>query len=93
VHVGEGKCWMHGGVKEGDARVKHYRYSSIRRERIAELIAEHQRDPDPLNILPEIAALRALFQEFVERYDENTEALLAWHASFALTRIRCPKRW
>jgi phage terminase large subunit-like protein len=82
---------MHGGVKEGDARVKHYRYSSIRRERIAELIAEHQRDPDPLNILPEIAALRALFQEFVERYDENTEALLAWHASFALTKNPLPE--
>jgi hypothetical protein len=91
VHVGEGKCWMHGGVKEGDARVKHYRYSSMRRERIAELIAEHQRDPDPLNILPEIAALRALFQEFVERYDENTEALLAWHASFQLSRNPLPE--
>ncbi len=31
---------------------------------------------------PELAAARALFQDFFERYDENREALLAWHSSF-----------
>ena len=82
---------MHGGTKLGDPRLKHGRYSSISRPRLRELIAQHERDPDPLNILPEIAALRALFQEFVERYDEHTEALLAWHASFQLTRRPLPE--
>jgi hypothetical protein len=91
THVGQGKCWMHGGTKPGDPRLKTGRYSTITRVRLRELIAQHEADPDPLNILPEIAALRALFQEFVERYDEHTEALLAWHASFQLTRRPLPE--
>jgi hypothetical protein len=86
-HVGQGKCWLHGGRTP----IKHGRYSKINRARIRELIAQHEADPDPLNVLPEIAALRALFQEFIERYDEHTEALLAWHASFQLTRRPLPE--
>jgi hypothetical protein len=86
-HVGQGKCWLHGGATP----IKHGRYSTINRPRLRDLIAQHAADPDPLNVLPEIAALRALFQEFVERYDEHTEALLAWHASFQLTRRPLPE--
>jgi len=86
-HPGQGKCWLHGGKTP----IKHGRYSTIKRDRIRDLIAQHEADPDPLNVLPEIAALRALFQEFVERYDEHTEALLAWHASFQLTRRPLPE--
>lgn len=91
VHPGQGKCWMHGGTKAGDPRLKHGRYSSIDRPRIRELIEAHERDPDPLNLLPEIAALRALFQDFIERYEVNTEALLAWHASWQITRRPLPE--
>lgn len=77
-HVGQGKCYLHGGLTP----IKHGRYSSIRRVAIRELIEQHAADPDPLNILPELAAARALFQDFIERYDAWTEALLAWHASW-----------
>ncbi len=31
---------------------------------------------------PELIACRALFVDYVERYDEFTEALKAWHASY-----------
>lgn len=34
-------------------------------------------------MLPELAAARGLFQDFIERYDEWREAVLAWHASFS----------
>jgi len=77
-HLGQGRCKLHGGATP----IKHGRYSLIRRDGIRELIEQHEKDPDPLNILPELAAARALFQDFIERYDENTEALLAWHASY-----------
>lgn len=91
THAGQGRCWMHGGTKPGDPRVKHGRYRTIKSERLRELIAQHEADPDPLNILPEIAALRALFQEFIERYDVHTAALLAWHASFQLQQRPIPE--
>lgn len=86
-HVGAGRCYLHGGLNP----IKHGRYSTIKRERIRDLIEQHAADPDPLNVLPEIAALRALFQEFIERYDEQTEALIAWHLSWQLTRRPLPE--
>lgn len=86
-HVGQGRCYLHGGATP----IRTGRYSTIKRERIRDLIEAHASDPEPLNILPEIAALRALFQDFIERYDEHTEALLAWHASFQLTRRPLPE--
>lgn len=78
-HVGAGRCFLHGGK----SLVKHGRYSTIKRESLKTLIEQHEADPDPLNILPELAAARALFQDFVERYDEWADALTAWHASFS----------
>jgi hypothetical protein len=86
-HPGQGRCYLHGGKTP----IKHGRYSTITRTRIRDLIEQHEADADPLNIFPEIAALRALFQEFIERYDEHTEALLAWHASWQLTRRPLPE--
>lgn len=86
-HVGQGRCKLHGGATPS----RHGRYSLIKRERIRDLIEQHATDPAPLDIFPELAALRALFQDFIERYDENTEALLAWHASFQLTRRPLPE--
>ncbi len=46
------------------------------------MIDRHQRDPDPLNTLPEIAAARAVFEDFINRYEEHSAALIAWHESF-----------
>ncbi len=77
-HLGQGRCRYHGGATP----IKHGRYSKITRPRIQELITTHAADPDPLDTMPELAAARALFQDFIERYDENTEALLAWHRSW-----------
>lgn len=96
AHFGAGRCWRHGGVKKGkdgavaDRRVTTgltgNRYSTIGRARIRELIEQHAADPDPMNLLPEVAALRALFQDFIERYDLHTAALIDWHESFRMTK-------
>jgi hypothetical protein len=82
-HVGQGRCWLHGGASP----IKHGRYSTIQRERIRDLILKHEEDKDPLNILPEVAALRAMFQDYIERYDAHTDALIAWHQSYEATRV------
>jgi molecular chaperone DnaK (HSP70) len=71
---------MHGAG--GGRPAIHGRYSKVKREQLRSLIEEHEADPDPLNIFPELAAARALFQDFIERYDEFIEALVAWHHYF-----------
>ena len=75
AHPGVGNCKFHGG----NAPVRHGRYSKIRREQLRDLIAEYAADPDPLNLEPELAAMRALFDGYVSRYDEIVEALLEWN--------------
>jgi len=74
-HPGEGRCKFHGGATP----VKHGRYSDIERDRISDLLQKFEDDEDPLDILSEIAAARALLQDFIERYDQYREALIAWY--------------
>lgn len=78
-HVGLGTCSAHGG----NNRVTHGRYRAIQRPRIAELIAHFESDENPLETLPEITVVRALLVDWIERYDDITESVLAWHASYA----------
>lgn len=76
-HPGVGRCWLHAGRPPS-----HARYSSIKTRALRELYERHIDDPDPLNIEPELAQARAIFQDFIERYDAWREALLAWHESY-----------
>lgn len=78
-HLGVGRCKLHGG----SVPIKSGRYSKVKNTRLKELIAEHEADPDPLNMEPELAAMRALFEDFINRYEEFKDAILAWHASFS----------
>lgn len=79
-HVGRGRCWLHGGLTPS----KHGRYSLIKSERLQAILQEVEQDPDPLNLIPEVHTLRMLTIDYINRYDEYTEALLAWHASWTL---------
>lgn len=81
-HVGQGKCKLHGGANP----IRHGRYSTIQRPRIRALIEQFEADPNPLSTLAEIAFVRALLQDFVERYEENAAAIVAWHLSFSVTQ-------
>lgn len=78
-------CRMHGAgslAKPGGRPPTHGRYSKLKQEELRSLIESHLRDPNPLDVFPELAAARALFQDFIERYDEHSEALIAWHQSY-----------
>ena len=77
-HEGDGRCWLHGGLTP----VRHGRYSSVVRREIQDLIRELENDPDPLNILPELLMVRALLADYLNRYEENRDAVLAWYASW-----------
>jgi len=87
AHVGQGRCKLHGG----NSPIKHGRYSIIRRESLRDLAGHFETDPDPLNLLPDLAQCRALYTDFINRYDAWSEALLAWHDSYKARDL--PKRF
>lgn len=83
-HVGVGRCSIHNGG--GENRVVHgqRRRYPLQTPRIGELLEHHAADPDPFNVREELDLARSVLQDWIERYEDNTEALLAWHASFKL---------
>lgn len=74
-HVGFGKCRLHGGATP----TRTGRWSAITHERLAPLVKAFMADPEPLDLLPEVALLRALVLDFVERYNARVDALEAWN--------------
>ena len=73
----EGRCKLHGGATP----IRHGRYSKLSHRRLGDLLQRYEDDPDPLNLLPELALLRALLEDYVERYDDFRDALVAWYGS------------
>lgn len=73
-HLGLGRCRNHGGASQvihgqrarTPALRRHYAISS---PEVGELVAQYQSDPDPLNVLHEIAVLRALIHRAIEQID------------------------
>ena len=80
-HPGAGKCKLHGGATP----IKHGLASSIERVRLADRIARHLANPDPLDLLSELALLRVIAEDLIERWESIygvDGTLLAWHESF-----------
>jgi len=75
-HPGQGYCYIHGGtVLMGNGRYRQVVHNSLRNklDRIA-------RDEQSLmDLAPEATLLRALVIDFVNRYQDFSEALLAWY--------------
>ncbi|HSR53819.1 MAG TPA: hypothetical protein VLV83_23580 [Acidobacteriota bacterium] len=76
-HVGQGRCRLHGG----STPIKNGLYSTIKNERIRELM-EEMKDAPWKGLEEDVRLCRALIRDFVERYEEYMEALVAWHESF-----------
>lgn len=67
-HFGEGRCRLHGG-KVG-RQFKHGQYATVTKKTIRDLANELEADPEPLNVLPELALARALLLDWLNRYGE-----------------------
>ncbi len=80
-HVGVGRCKLHGGATpiKSDGRCSEI-YKQL--PRLGERIAQFLEDPEPLNLMRDLATLRALLTDYIERYEEFTDALIAWHETF-----------
>jgi hypothetical protein len=73
------RCRLHGGAEGSGRPVTTGRYAKLKNKRIADLVERHGEEEDILDIKPEVILLRALTEDYINRYDEITEALLAWH--------------
>lgn len=69
AHPGVDRCWLHGGRKADgtDKRVKSGRYSKTMSSSLGELAEKHLANLDPLNLMPELAMLRALLENYLAR--------------------------
>lgn len=79
-HVGHGRCYLHGGVHE------EQRYARLLHPTLNDLVQHYIEDPDPLNLLPELAVARAILHTFIDEEEAATQALIAWGASFEKER-------
>lgn len=94
-HPGEGRCKFHGGTTQvKGTRFEVGRYGDLRaRPRLKELIEKYAAEVDTSDLSHEITLLRALTQDYLERYDAMSEALLAWHASYSTEFEEAMKLW
>ncbi|MCW3062004.1 MAG: hypothetical protein JWQ02_3825 [Capsulimonas sp.] len=81
LKIAEGEAGRRAERKRAKAETPG-RYSEIGSERLRDLAARHAEHSEPLDLLPELALLRALLTDYVERYDRFSAALIAWHESF-----------
>ncbi len=75
-HLGDGPCKWHDKelVVPTSGRYRH-----IKRKELRTLIEEHERDPQPLDMLPDLAAGRALFETYIDQHEQRWAALMAWY--------------
>lgn len=71
-HSGVGRCRRHDAGADGKVvHGQNRRYANLATNRVRELIEEHANDPNPLDLLPDLHAARAMLQDFIERTAED----------------------
>lgn len=79
-HPGQGRCRRHGGMSFAK-RMEHGWYSKITHSRIKDLIHDLAAvEMNAMDLIPEANLLRAMTIDYVNRYDEFVDALMAWYA-------------
>lgn len=77
-HPRAGRCRRHGGMTP----VKSGIYSKVMHTRIRDLAEHFENIESPLDILPELAQARALYTDYINRWEDFFAALLAWHTAW-----------
>lgn len=67
--AGQQVCRIHGGAGSGRP-LTHGRYSMVKRQAIQEKIEQFYNDPNAGDLRSELALLRALLQEYLDRFDD-----------------------
>lgn len=74
THVGVGRCKQHGGLQADDGRVTNGARSLVKTSSLRELIETEKGRTDPLNLVEELAILRALRGELLAGENVNADA-------------------
>lgn len=69
-HPTEGRCKLHGGASNGRP-VEHGRYSVAHRASLADKYEQFLSDPNPGDLTDELALLRTLLQNYLDRFKEG----------------------
>lgn len=98
--MANGRCRMHGGKSLKGAEsptLKHGRYSPYLKQSLADKLANVS-DENPLDLLPELQVQRALFAEYIHRFQPgmtmgmgDIDALMGWSAEITRTVERIVK--
>jgi hypothetical protein len=67
-----GRCRMHGGTNPGRP-IETGRYSLKHRAALADKLQTFLADPRPGDLTDELALMRALLQEYIERYPDGSD--------------------
>jgi hypothetical protein len=86
-HPGQGRCYLHGGRTP----IKHGRYSTVQRATVRELFERFSGDEDPWNVAEELALVRALLHDFIDRHGQFVAALSAWYDTWEGRYIPLPE--
>jgi hypothetical protein len=75
-HVGEGRCWLHGGLTP----IKSGLHSMVKHGRLKDLISQYEATGQQiLDLEPEAKLMKAIIVDFVNRYDDFTDQLETWY--------------
>lgn len=69
-HVGQGRCKLHGG--KAGAPIKTGRYSLTHRKSLEAKALAFAADPNPADLTGELSLMRALLQDYLDRFTDNT---------------------
>lgn len=75
-----GRCYHHGGETPAGAEsphFKHGRYADYTSEKVKSKLARADDGDDPMDLLPELDLQRALFAEYLSRFQDGTTMLTA----------------
>jgi len=79
VHSGEGRCKLHGGASP----IKHGRYSKLSNP-LGIKIQERLNDVNPLDMIPELALLKAMLDRWITKNGEDNEMAQAMAGAIPL---------
>lgn len=98
--MANGRCRVHGGASLAGAEsptFKHGRYSQYLPQAIAAKVASFDNE-DPLNLLPELNVQRALFAEYMSRFQagytltgDDISLMMSWTTEITRTGERINK--